>query len=200
MLRLVNQTINASSFSRVVDYMNNYDCMFITAFRHEYSVKENRRRNKELAADIHGSDLTYIKAFGGFIERGENPDGVRVTEDTFCVVNNGYRTEDFIKLAVSWCKKYDQDSVLVTIPTQDKTRNHAINVIGRYYDQNGNIDMQFDHANVQDAQDYFTNICGKDFVLSSTDISVSATEYEPYSGTAGYIKAMRRFKDRYPEL
>ena len=82
MLRLVNQTITVS-FSRVVDYMNNYDCIFITAFRHEYSVKENRRRNKELASDIHGSDLTYIKAFGGFIERGENPDGVRVTEDTF---------------------------------------------------------------------------------------------------------------------
>lgn len=202
MVRLVrtNQSVMASSFSRVVDYMNNYDCMFITAFRHEYSKKENRRRNKELASDIHNSDLTYIKAFGGYIESDPDTGDNRVTEDTFCVVNNGYRTEDFIKLGVSWCKKYDQEAVLITTPTQDKSRNYALNVIGRYYDANGNIDMQFDHATVQDAEEYFTNICGKDFVLSSTDINVCATEYEPYSTTAGYVKAMRRFKDRYPDL
>ena len=60
--------------------------------------------------------------------------------------------------------------------------------------------MQFDYANVQDAEDYFTNICGKDFVLSASELDVCATEYESYSGTSGYVKATRRFKDRYLDL
>ena len=194
-----DQPITASSFSRAVKFMNEYDCIFITAFRHEYSVKQNRQRNKELAEDIHNSGLTYIKAYGGFMETIPGTDDKeRVTEDTFCVVNNGFRTEDFIKLGVSWCRKYDQDAVLITVPTQDKSKNYALNVIGTYYDKDGNVDMQFDHATIQDAEEYFTNICGKDFVLSAVD--VCETDGDAYSGTAGYVKSMRRFKDMYPDL
>ena len=192
------QPIVASSFSHVVDYMNKYDCIFITAYRSEYSHKQNIKRNKQLADDIHSSELTYIKAKGGFIETIADGDKIRVTEDTFCVVNNRYRTEDFIKLGVSWCKKYDQDAVLITTPTQNKNRNYALNVVGRYYTQSGAIDMKFDNATIQDAEEYFTNICGKDFVLSSTELF--ATDYMPYSTTAGYVMAKRLFRAKYPDL
>jgi hypothetical protein len=178
--------------------MNTCDCIFITAYRSEYSHNQNQKRNKQLADDIHDSGLTYIKAKGGFIETADSGEKVRVTEDTFCVVNNGYRTEDFIKLGVSWCGKYDQEAVLITVPKQDKSKNHALNVVGIYYDGNGNVDMKFDHATIQDAEEYFTNICGKDFVLSSTE--VFATDLKPYSTTAGYIMAKRLFRSKYPDL
>lgn len=192
-----SRPVMASSFSRVVEFMNKYDCIFITAFRSEYSHKQNMKRNKQLADDIHNSDLTYIKAKGGFIET-VGDDKVRVTEDTFCVVNNGYRTEDFIKLGVSWCKKYDQEAVLITTPFQDKANNHALNIIGVYYNASGSIDMKFDNATIQDAEEYFTNVCGKDFVLSTTELF--ATDYQPYSTTAGYVMAKQRFKSKYPNM
>jgi len=160
--------IFASSFNRAVAHMNSKQCAFITAFRGEYSTKQNRRRNKLLESDIRASGLTFIRATGGFIENRGTDDEQRVSEDTFCVVNNRFPEKEFLQLAIQWCKDYDQDAVLVTTPKKEKSGN-AINVVGVYYDKNGNIDMKFDHATIQDAEEYFTNILGKDFVLSSTE-------------------------------
>ena len=192
------EPVMCSSFSRCVEFMNKYDCMFITAFRSEYSHKENRRRNKQLAMDIHNSDLTYIKALGGFVETLSDGTKQRVTEETFCIVNNGYTTEDFIKLAIEWCGKYEQEAVLVTSPHQDKTRNYALNIVGTYYTASGSVDMEFDHANIGDVEEYFTNICGKDFVLSSTQIF--ATDLMPFATVNGRRMASIRFARKYPEL
>ena len=189
--------VMGSSFSRCMEYMNKYNCMFITAFRSEYTHAENKLRNKELEADIHRSNLTFIKAHGGFVEKTADGDK-RVTEDTFCIVDNCYTVRDFIRLGVYWCKKYGQDAVLITTPSQDKTRNYALNIVGRYYDKNGNIDMEFDHATVGDVDEYFTNMCGKDFVLSSTQ--VFASDIEPFATINGARMASNRFARKYPEL
>ena len=207
MLRLVHtnytpivsdtRAVMASSFSRCAEYMNKYNCMFITAFRSEYTPSENRLRNKELEKDIKRSNLTFIKAHGGFVEDTKNGP-TRVTEDTFCIVDNCYTVRDFIKLGVYWCKKYDQDAVLITTPSQDKTRNYALNITGTYYTKTGEVDMEFDHATVGDVDEYFTNICGKDFVLSSTRLY--ATTEEPFATINGARKASLKFKEKYPEL
>ena len=197
------RAIFGNTFNRVRNYMNTTQCGFITAFR-EYdknhthiSKTENRKRNKELEALIKSSGLTYHKAHGGFIEHDDVRGDIRVTEDTFVVVNNRFTLQDFTKLMLDWCRKFDQEAILITMPDQNSTKN-AINVEGRYYDANGNVTMSFDHATVQDAEEYFTNICGKDFVLSSVD--VIETLYEKYQNTAGYVMARRDFKQMYPDL
>ncbi len=170
--------------------MNTTQCCFITAFR-EYdanhmrlSKTENRKRNKELEALIKSSGLTYHKVHGGFI-------------DTFVVVNNRFTFQDFTKLMLDWCREFDQEAILITTPDPNSTKND-INVEGRYYDADGNATMSFDHATVQDVEEYFTNICGKDFVLSSVD--VIETSYKKYQNTAGYVMARRDFKQMYPDL
>lgn len=205
-----SEDIYASSFNRAVSHMNKEQCGFITAFR-EYSsageklsTNEKRRRNKQLEADIRASGLTFIKASGGFIENKGTDDEVRVSEDTFCVINNRFAPRDFIKLMVSWCKKYEQDAVLITTPVPERSKNgqplvdKPINIIGEYYDKNGNVDMKFDNATVQDAEEYFTNIHGKDFVLSSTEMT--ETKWYDVNSSSGRVLAIRDFKDLYGDL
>ena len=205
-----SEGIYASSFNRAVSHMNKEQCGFITAFR-EYSsdgeklsTNDKRRRNKQLEADIRASGLTFIKASGGFIENKGTDDEVRVSEDTFCVINNRFAPRDFIKLMVSWCKKYEQDAVLITTPVPERSKNgqplvdKPINIIGEYYDKNGNVDMKFDNASVQDAEEYFTNIHGKDFVLSSTEMT--ETKWYDVNSSSGRVLAIRDFKDLYGNL
>lgn len=205
-----SESIYASSFNRAVSHMNKEQCGFITAFR-EYrsdgeklSTNEKRRRNKQLEADIRASGLTFIKASGGFIENKDTDDEVRVSEDTFCVINNRFAPRDFIKLMVSWCKKYEQDAVLITTPMPARSKNgqplvdKPINIIGEYYDKNGNVDMKFDNATVQDAEEYFTNIHGKDFVLSSTEMT--ETRWYDVNSASGRVLALRDFNDLYRDL
>ena len=103
--------IFASSFNRAIEHMNETQCGFITAFRDKdsdgntLSNNKKRSRNKELEQLIKQSGLTYIKATGGFVENKGTPDEARVTEDTFCVINNKYSPADFKKLMCHWCDR-----------------------------------------------------------------------------------------------
>jgi hypothetical protein len=60
--------------------------------------------------------------------------------------------------------------------------------------------MVFNNATIQDAEEYFTNICGKDFVLSSTDSEYCQTRGHQIYGAAGRVLGIQDFKDLYPEL
>jgi len=204
------ESVLASSFNRARVHMNRELCAFITAFRDSdksgnvYSLKEKRQRNKELESEIKASGLTYIKAKGGFIENRGTSDEKRVAEETFCVINNRYAPSDFIKLAVYWCGMFDQDDVLITEPNPvlrsdgHPNAGKPIDIIGRWYDKNGNIDKEFHNATVQDAEKFFTSICGKDFVLSSTEINKTPDrQIYQYSGR---VLASYEFEDKYPYL
>lgn len=192
-----SKNIQSSSFNLARQHMNERACGFITAFRSEYSHKENLRRNKLLEADIRSSGLTYIKAQGGFIENSGTYDEQRVTEDTFCVIDNRFPVKDFIELMVYLCGKYEQESVLITVPVYNKS-NKALSVDGYYYTANGDIDMQFDNATVQDAELYFTNIHGKDFVLSS--VQEYQTEGYNLRSVQGNAKGHADFNALYTKL
>ena len=205
-----SESILESSFNRARAHMNRELCAFITAFRdsdesgNPYSLKEKRQRNKELEREIKSSGLTYVKAKGGFIENAGTSNAVRVEEETFCVINNRYAPNDFIKLAIHWCGMFDQDAVLVTEPNPIRRSDghpdagKPIDIIGRYYDKHGNVEMEFHNASVKDAEEFFTNLYGKDFVLSSTDIH--ATESRQIYSVSGRVMAARDFKCKYPEL
>lgn len=204
--------IMSSSFNRAIEHMNKYACGFVTAWRefdsdgNKMSKKEKRRRNKQLEQEIKSSGLTFIRAEGGFIENKGTSLENEVTEETYCVINNRFSNDDFIKLMVKWCGEFDQDAVLVTIPTSDKDSNghaktgSAINVKGFYYDKTGAYDssMVFEHASIQDIEQYFTRICGKNFVLSSTEMF--ETDWYDIFGVAGHIKGRHDFKQLYPDL
>lgn len=161
-----NQILNESSFSRTLSHMNSRECMFITAFRSEYSMKENLRRNKFLKDDLENSGLGFVSCKGGFIEnRGEETER-EVTETSYFVINTKFSPQDFVDLAISLCKKYNQDAVLVTFPP---TKDWTTKILSRYYDKNGNVDMEFEGISLNNIEEFFTKISGKKFKFESLD-------------------------------
>ena len=197
-----NISIMSSSFNRALSHMNKYQCMFITAFRGEYSTKVNRQRNKALFNEIKKSGLSFIRADGGFVENIGTDNETTVTEDTFMVINNDVFTQnDFKSLAIQWCKKFDQDAVLVTYPRQTDGKKKIASIYAVYYDKNGNVDMEFDNANMRTVEEYFTNIHGKSFVLSSEIVDECMV-----SGIAdihshyGVASASIDFREKFPNF
>lgn len=99
---------------------------------------------------------------------------------------------------------FEQDAVLVTEPNPIRRSDghpdagKPIDIIGKYYDKNGNVKMTFHNASVKDAEEYFTNLCGKDFVLSSVDIH--STRNRQIYNACGRVMAILDFKQKYPEL
>ena len=194
------ENIYGSSFNRVLEHMNETECCFITAFRSENSTKENRRRNKELYKEIKASGLSFIKAFGGYVETLEDGTQQDVTEDTYCVINNRYSQEDFIELACKWCGEFGQESVLVTIPVEYDARKHTgfsgkVHIIGRYYNANGDVEMEFTNVNIRTVEEYFTNVHNKAFVLSSVSICVKTKNRNLNS--VGRVLAHKEFTSKY---
>lgn len=181
--------IKASSFNRLMTHMKKTECMFISAFRSSYSRKENVRRNKQLVSDLNHWDLSFIKVIGGYTENKGSADEIDVNEYSYCVINNKYTTDDFVDIAVTLCKKYEQDAVLVTFPVADKPRTtrskqNIIRIDGKYFDKSGNVDMEFDNITVQNVTEYFTRVGNRKFTLYSEG-EENITESIDVYGVAG---------------
>lgn len=203
MIKIIKeQCINESSFSRTLSHMNNRECMFITAFRSEYSYKENLRRNKELGNDLQNSGLGFVPCKGGFIENKGKINEVEVTENTYFVINTKFASQDFVDLAISLCKKYNQDAVLVTFPP---TKGWNTKIKSRYYDKNGNVDMEFDEISLNNIEEFFTRINNKTFKFESFDSTglndlaedCENLKFRDINSVAGRRIAQNEFANKY---
>ena len=199
--------VKASSFSRLMTHMEEAECMFITAFRSSYSSTENAGRGNQLINDINHWDLSYIKIIGGYTENKGSNDEINVNDYFYCAINDKYTPEKFIEIAVTLCKKYEQDAVLVTFPFADKprttrSRQNIIRVDGKYYDKNGKVDKEFDNITVQNVTEYFTKVGNKKFTLYSEG-KENITEPIDVYGVAGRQISNEKYwrkKDSFKEI
>lgn len=197
-----NQTLNESSFSRTLSHMNNRECMFITAFRNEFSTKENLKRNKSLKDDLEYSGLGFVSCKGGFIENRGSEIEREVIENSYFVINTKFAPQDFVDLAINLCKKYNQDSVLVTFPP---TKGWTTKITSRYYDKDGNVDTEFSGISLNNIEEYFTKIGGKKFKFESFDTDKLAVlseelnnlEFRDVYSSNGRRLAQKDFKNKY---
>ena len=155
---------NETSLTRLLGKHTNNGYVIISACRHDWDKEDelkNRKMNniktKELKQDIYDSGFQYIPVKDGFREKGSDEP---VVEDSFVVVVNFKRKSsesesdmsELKELALDWCGKYNQDSVLVVEPGKNPT----------YYTKNGDVDMEFsgkvDARQMVDA--YFTRLGG----------------------------------------
>lgn len=130
--------INETSEDRIINFHLKRGFAMLTAFRSEYSLAENRSRNRQLANDLKQLGYSYVKVTGGYIETitPDNPnwedadvipgrDDIRqlpIMEESFLVTMFNIKTnevadyktfkDDMIDLGI----KYEQDSVLVSPP------------------------------------------------------------------------------------
>jgi hypothetical protein len=106
--------ISEASLSRVWQHVNSdRPIALLTAFRNEYTRKENLARNRTLATDIRKAGYGYFFVDGYWIENQGTPQEVHVAEDSIFVVGDEHDQEGFLRRIVQFGKQYNQDAVLV---------------------------------------------------------------------------------------
>lgn len=124
--------LGESNFRRVLTHIEN-GCCFISASRGENSDEENARATDELAHDIRNLGLGYISVLGGYIENKGMDNETEVTERSFIVPQpNDISDIEFFDQMIDLCRKYNQDSVLLSMP--------GFCDFG-YYNQSGELDF-----------------------------------------------------------
>lgn len=124
----------------------------ISANRSDMPQERNIAKTKELINDIKASGFSYLPTYGGY----RSPQGVEDDyEPSFIVFN--YNSDgkqcDFERLkelAIIWCKKYEQHSVLIKAPNEEPI----------YVDENGN------KVNSRQSNEYWKNNPQKPFFTS----------------------------------
>lgn len=124
--------ITESNWSRLNKHINN-GCFMISACRGNKSEKENKVNTESLAKDLRFEGLGFIRVLGGYVETTSNGGKREVVEESFFVPQpKDFPDEDFFNIAIKLCKKYEQDSVLISMPDY---------IEFGYYDKNGNFDF-----------------------------------------------------------
>lgn len=196
-----SESVYGGSFNRARSHMNKYDCCFISASRDENSGKQDIANNRRLASDIRAAGLTYLRATGGYIENKGTDEEVEVVESSFLVVNNRYTYSEFKKLCLHWCAKYNQESVMFTHPVKESKNGKrvAIDVTAEYVNSDGVVTDRFDHVNVGTVEQFFSNMYGKDFVMSSTKLECKTIDRD-VSQMNSHRSSKIEFATLYPEL
>ena len=101
-----------SSLSRLYKHMTEHDSAILSAFRDEFTKKENYERNRELKARLLERGYGVTKVAGSYIENFQTPKAMEVSEESFFVSN---RKDDpqFIEVIGDLGEEYSQDSVLI---------------------------------------------------------------------------------------
>jgi len=101
-----------SGLSRVYGHIMEHDSAILSAFRNEYTNKENYDRSRYLKAGLLSEGYSVTKVKGTYIENFKTDKAVEVAEQSLFVLNNrdGAQFEDKI---ISLGEEFEQDSVLI---------------------------------------------------------------------------------------
>lgn len=106
---------------KITDFNLNRGFAMISAFRSEYTLEQNRNYNKQLASRLKFLGYYFIKVTGCYTENIESSSSILV--ESFLVPVYDIKTKESIDFdtfksdIVELGKKFKQDSVLVTPPT-----------------------------------------------------------------------------------
>lgn len=117
--------IYAGGVYRVIQIGNKKPYAAITAFRKEYSLEENRKRNQKLLENIKNMGLNTYSLIGFFKECPTNKpncsdnEKIKVEEESFFVPyrEDALPLKDFIEKITKLGKTFGQDSVLIGLPS-----------------------------------------------------------------------------------
>ena len=110
--KLLNESGASRSLSRVWQHTQGMSNVgMITAFRGEYSEKQNKLRNKKLANEIKTNKFGYIHVIGNFIEDYGTDDARKVEEASFFITSNPNDGERLKNFLIKMGKKFNQDSI-----------------------------------------------------------------------------------------
>lgn len=105
-------TINESTIKRFVSKFKQYDSAVLTAYRGEFTKKENQARNKELFSALYASGFSVTSVKGSYLENYGSDDEYESSEHSFVIVNHK-EAKGFHNTLIALAKKYDQDSIML---------------------------------------------------------------------------------------
>lgn len=105
------QPLVESSLNRLVKHISEHDCGTISAYRSNYKLRENEKRNLSLKAKLLSAGYGVTAVDGIFVENYNTPQAVEVSEETFFVVD--LRDKKFLKGFLEYLgDEFEQDSIL----------------------------------------------------------------------------------------
>tara|TARA_R100001015_G_C4622402_1_gene179829 strand:+ start:184 stop:756 length:573 start_codon:yes stop_codon:yes gene_type:complete len=103
--------LSESGLSRVWGHIQENESAIISAFRNEYSKKENYERSRKLKAQLFSQGYGVTKVKGSYVENFDTPEAIEVVEQSL-FVSNRYEDSEFKNNISNLGKEYEQDSVL----------------------------------------------------------------------------------------
>ena len=173
---LPKKPMNESGLSRLAKHMDEHDCGTITAFRSkegcggedaaEYSLDDNKKRNRQLYANLEVLGYGVTRVDGAYIENFGTKDAKEVKEDVYFVVDlkdKGTLKTDLMRLG----EKYMQDSILF-IPKGGKGSmligtNNCENSYPGYHKT-----QTYNDRNMGKGGEFMTKVKGRPFIFEDT--------------------------------
>ena len=160
-----------AGLSRILRHMQDSPFGVVSAFRNEYTLKENLERTKDMQNMVRREGYGYIRMEGGWIEDGDK----EVTENSIFII--GSPDEDFDEFA-SFINEvgtsFDQEAVIVGDMTD---------VLLLYPDGNHEKIGSVDKINTTSVGEFFSKIKGKKFAFAeSVEDIIDALEFGPTAG------------------
>jgi len=113
-------TLLESSLSRTKQYMENYDCCTISAFRpedengNELTKKQKKNRSGELGKYLKQNGYIHFLVDGSWVDGYGTDTPKESKEITYFVVNNLKQNfDEFVNDMKQLGNKYDQDSIMI---------------------------------------------------------------------------------------
>lgn len=105
------ETLQEKGLNRIYQSILQHDCGTITAFRNNYSLTDNKRRNVSLLARLHDKGFSVTAIDGGYIENYGTEKQNKVSESSFFVVDI-HDTGYLKKILTSLGYDFEQDSIM----------------------------------------------------------------------------------------
>jgi hypothetical protein len=107
--------LNEIKLSRVWQYWSNPErvAALLTAFRGNFDLEENLRRNRALAADVRNLGYGFVFVDGYWIENQGTDLERKVKEDTLLITAPADKFEKFERQMIQLARQYNQEAVLI---------------------------------------------------------------------------------------
>lgn len=178
--------LTEKSLTRIKHFVDKHDIAIITAFRSSNTYKENTTLNKELLSVLLKFKYGVTKIDGSYIEDYASENEKEVKEHSFFVVNIN-DDPNFYDNLFSLGKRYNQDSVLIKLKTQEDAYLIGTNDSDfPGYKEKFKIGM----AKLGFGGQFFSRVKGRPFIFTENVVDWNTKEmilFEQHNNSSKYI-------------